>query len=345
MTNPQELRDLAKAKAKRLAGGSGDNRVDSSSWSPPEKLKPSIKTGARPVSKQGYMGGGVVPGDPPDAKGGRRPRKDGGAAMTPDNYQNRDMKEANEKREGEKQVGGFKRGGTVMKNRGYGDGKGSDEKAILKGAKAKANGGGLQMAGTIKPDAPIKMDAPLPRTKPLQDQVTDQTLQRKCGGKVDMDDKDGGSTIVDEPPAKGQAKDAKASPQAIPKDDHDKDCRCKKCSGGRVERKAGGRTNINIIISPGKKGSDTDEAKPQMLPPMPPAPPIAAPPPAAMGMQRPPMPMPASGPLPGPGMPPPMMGRATGGKVYPIETGAGGGKARLAKKGAYGLTMNKDLNK
>lgn len=109
---------------------------------------------------------------------------------------------------------------------------------------------------------------------------------------------------------------------------HVSSCECAKCSGGRVERKHGGRTkgktNVNIIITqPGGM------ARPPMPPPgamPPPGGPVGlhqgAPPPAAMG--------------PPAGAPPPMMARKSGGRTYPIDSGAGGGLGRLEKAKAYG---------
>jgi hypothetical protein len=256
----------------------------------------------------------VVPG----ASGGRTARKDGGLV---NDLQNRNIKDANEDRPGKKHVGGMKSGGSIK----------SAAEEMVKNVKkampavvakkpATAMGrAGKAGGGTLTPDAPLKMngtlppDAPLPRIKPLQEQVTDVATKRASGGKADMD--------------------------------HDKDCKCKACSGGRMMRKSGGRTNINIIISP--KGGE-EARKPEMMPPMPPAPPISAPPPMGMpaglggsGMpQRPPMPMPMPG---APGAP--IMARKDGGKVYPIKTGSGGGEARLGKKAAYGLKQGHDLKK
>jgi len=131
---------------------------------------------------------------------------------------------------------------------------------------------------------------------------------------------------------------------------HVSDCQCAKCGGGRVgrarggpainegtrpvggrlARKAGGRTkkgttvNINIIQPP---------AKPPM-PPMGMRPPGGPPPGGPIGMAQGMPPQGAMMPPPGAaGIPPaaPLMPRAAGGRTYPIETGSGGGRARLDK--------------
>jgi len=98
--------------------------------------------------------------------------------------------------------------------------------------------------------------------------------------------------------------------------------------GDRIARASGGRSkkgmNVNIVIAPQGGGA---------RPPMPMAGPspspagIPAPPPAAMAP-------PAGAPPP---MGPPPMARKNGGRTnYPIDTGAGGGLARLEKMRAYG---------
>lgn len=115
--------------------------------------------------------------------------------------------------------------------------------------------------------------------------------------------------------------------------------------GGRVERAAGGRTkgktNVNVIIATGPQ--QPQGGMPGAMPPI-----------GAAPMGPPPMPapnaaMPGTSPMPG-GPPPagmPPMPRKRGGRTgagenmatkmgkYPIETGSGGGRARLDKKDAY----------
>lgn len=108
------LRAARNKKAEGLINSSG-GKVDSSDWTPDEDMEAGVKTGARPVSRRAFKTGGKVEGEAAQKDLSRKPRKSGGAALTPDNLQNRDMKTANEEREGKKHIGGFKRGGMIKK--------------------------------------------------------------------------------------------------------------------------------------------------------------------------------------------------------------------------------------
>ena len=146
---------------------------------------------------------------------------------------------------------------------------------------------------------------------------------------------------------------------------HPADCKCEHCTGGRVMKHGGeakgnyeggtlptgdriarkhggpakGKGSVNIIISTG--GHPQAPGAPSGPPPMPAKPPggipvPVAPPGAPMGAGAPPM-MPPPNMMPPGGAPPMPMGRKHGGRAYPIEDGAGGGKGRLEKIKAYGL--------
>jgi hypothetical protein len=117
-TSRQAMRD----KAKRLTSVKGEphEKVDSSSWTPPDMELAGVKTGARPISKRQYKTGGKVHGVDAKKRGDRMARKSGGKVeskdrskryLTPDNLINRDVRMANEEREGLKHVGAFKKGG------------------------------------------------------------------------------------------------------------------------------------------------------------------------------------------------------------------------------------------
>lgn len=112
----KSARAAMKAKAKRM-GDAGDPKahVDASSWTPPEMVNSGAKTGMRPVSKRAFKRGGKVlhvEGEQAHQHAGRKPRNAGGKALTPNNYINRNQKEANEERSGgTAHVGGYKHGG------------------------------------------------------------------------------------------------------------------------------------------------------------------------------------------------------------------------------------------
>ena len=112
----KKAREAMKSKAKRLASDRPLQKVDSSTFTPPEMLKADVKTGLRPVSRRAYKSGGKVDGSCGPMRADRKQRKSGGKteAVTYANAKvNRNVKDANEDREGEKHVGGLKRGGVA----------------------------------------------------------------------------------------------------------------------------------------------------------------------------------------------------------------------------------------
>ena len=113
----KKAREAMRGKAKRLAGEK-DQKVDSSNWTPAEPLDADVKTGMRPISKQGFKRGGKISGEKAETHAGRKPRKSGGRAITADSLINRNQKEANEEREGKKHIGGLKTGGRAGKSLG-----------------------------------------------------------------------------------------------------------------------------------------------------------------------------------------------------------------------------------
>jgi hypothetical protein len=113
----KKAREAMRGKAKRLAGEK-DSKVDSSDFTPAAPLNADVKTGMRPISKQGFKRGGKIAGEKMETHAGRKPRKAGGRAITADSLINRDQKEANEGREGKKHIGGMKKGGRTGKAMG-----------------------------------------------------------------------------------------------------------------------------------------------------------------------------------------------------------------------------------
>lgn len=107
-------REAMKAKAKRLGSSRPTEKVDSSTFTPPELLNADVKTGLRPVSRRAFKKGGKVTGKANEARADRKPRKAGGkteATEFANAKVNRNVKAANEEREGKKHIGGMARGG------------------------------------------------------------------------------------------------------------------------------------------------------------------------------------------------------------------------------------------
>ena len=112
----KKAREAMKSKAKRLASDRPLQKVDSSTFTPPEMLKADVKTGLRPISRRAYKSGGKVDGSCGPMRADRKQRKSGGkteAVAYANAKVNRNVKDANEDREGEKHVGGLKRGGAA----------------------------------------------------------------------------------------------------------------------------------------------------------------------------------------------------------------------------------------
>jgi hypothetical protein len=104
------LRAAKNKKAQSMIESSG-GKVDSSTWTPDEKLNADAKTGMRPISRRAFKAGGKVEGEAAKTNLSRAPRgfeQKVGLANT-------NQKDANEEREGVKHVGGMKTGGMVKK--------------------------------------------------------------------------------------------------------------------------------------------------------------------------------------------------------------------------------------
>jgi len=109
----EQARSKAKAKAESMARGDPKAKVDASSWTPSEPMHADSQTGMRVLSRRAFKSGGKVHGSAAKMHAGRKPRKSGGSALTADSLINRNVKEANEERDGIKHIGGMKKGGKV----------------------------------------------------------------------------------------------------------------------------------------------------------------------------------------------------------------------------------------
>ena len=236
----KKAREAMRGKAKRMAGEK-DSKVDSSDFTPAAPLNADVKTGMRPISKQGFKRGGKIAGEKADVHAGRKPRKSGGRAITADSLINRDQKEANEDREGKKHIGGMKKGGRT----------------------GKAMGGGPadMLKNSMNPQAYIR-------------NVLGPTMGMKKGGRSKhatdgkVPDYDTGSRTGAGAVTKTPSKPTPPLPQRRPPEpDYDESSHTgdgtvteDRKSGGRAKRKAGGNVNYGPMEMPaGKKGMSTSE--------------------------------------------------------------------------------------
>ena len=131
--------------------------VDASGWEAYDPLNADVKTGMRPISRRAYKKGGKVEAKPEGKMCGgradRKKRQSGGKAITANSLVNRNVKEANQERDGIKHVGGMKKGGKVSKEAW------EHSKADLKQDKKLAKKRGMSMEAWEKSKADKKHDA------------------------------------------------------------------------------------------------------------------------------------------------------------------------------------------
>lgn len=192
-TSAKAIRAAREAKAKRL-GSAGDpkQKVDASTWTPPEMMNTNAKTGLRPVSRRAFKRGGKVgmeaEGSCGPTRADRKPRKSGGEAKAWMAAKiNRDVKEANAEL-GKPHIGGMKKGGRAKRQTG-----GMLPEGMRQGiqttsareAKALADEMAMRQLKRENPPPP----PPSEREPPLDDRSTRQLMDaiqqgRKTGGRT-----------------------------------------------------------------------------------------------------------------------------------------------------------------
>jgi hypothetical protein len=185
-TSAKSIRAAREAKAKRL-GSAGDpkQKVDASTWTPPEMMNTNAKTGLRPVSRRAFKRGGKVgmeaEGSCGPTRADRKPRKSGGEAKTWVAAKvNRDVKEANAEL-GKPHIGGMKKGGRAKRQAGgmlpEGARQGIQRTSALMARDAADEMARRQLQRENPPPPP-----PSQREKPLDDRTGRELMDRMQDG-------------------------------------------------------------------------------------------------------------------------------------------------------------------
>ena len=326
----KKARSAMRDKISRLMRTDPKSKVDGSSYVPPEPLDAGVKTGLRPVSRRQFKKGGKVvmmEGKPVKFRADRKARKNGGSTpATPDNIINRDVKEANEKREGKKHIGGMKKGGAA-KHEDIKMDKALIKKMVHKHEAAKHPGKPmtkLKHGGYAHKAAGGYQTGGNPTPPPAPPQMPEDVANDYNAWKISQEVKKEAAASKGPPTRNSPAKKNRGG--AL-----DGTLQGTRPTGGRLARKSGGRNNkksgkmnVNIVIGTGRGDRAQIGAPPPMpgampVPVAPPRPPGGMPP--GMGAAPPmPMPPPPMGGMPAPGGMPPMP-RKTGGRTMRREGG------------------------
>jgi len=266
-----DFKALRAAKNKKAADriNSSGGKVDSSDWTPDEKLDADVKTGMRPISRRAFKTGGKVEGAGAKTNLSRAPR---GGLTEKVGLANTDQKAANEQREGKKHVGAFKRGG---KAGGGAADSGQAAQATdddLAWRKAHPDVAEVQARETMRPKArpasldvnpgigssePDGMKKGGAAKKKYEGSPTDEKADAKMAKKRGMTKAEWERSAEDKKmDAAGQRKmDARAGRKS--KGEHDEGCTCKAC-GGRAARKDGGRTPSGLDMGQADRSLSAD---------------------------------------------------------------------------------------
>ena len=336
-------RAAMREKAARLARGDPHAKVDGSDFVEGEPLNGNVQTGMRVIRTPKKRGGSVVKveGEHAHHHAGKRPRRASGGRLA-DDFINRDVREANKSREGEKHDGGFARGGSPARDRAHKMVGGpmasnvpTQRMQFQNGPSLMSRAAGLKTGGKAKHSDEAEDKALIKKmVKPAAIRHADDCPCHEChggrperahGGRADhhwikdavkhpgalhrelhvpmgKDIPTGKLHKAEHSSNKLVAKRAHLA-ETLKGMHHD----VKESHGGRIARKSGGKAgkgkmNVNIIIG----GHDQGQAPMAGAPPQPPMPPKAVPMPMPAPAPQMPMGMPMGGAMPpGMGMPPP----------------------------------------
>jgi len=280
------LRAAKNKKAQSMIESSG-GKVDSSTWTPDEKLNADAKTGMRPISRRAFKAGGKVDGAEAKTNLSRSPRGNIGLANT-------NQKDANEEREGVKHVGGMKKGGRAGKMGGgllsnspeykmnaakldavgpSKTGEASEPMPDMSGRPSKAE----MDRGQAALDAQTRADKASEGRQALRDMgdmtrrkdggkaekfegsAKDQMQDKKLAAKRGVSMKEWEASKADDKHDKQQSmKGLKAGGKA--EEAHEKGCMCKACGGSAGYKRGGGLyANINAKRERGEKMRDAGD--------------------------------------------------------------------------------------
>jgi len=265
----KSLREAMKEKAKRLSGATSE-KVDASTWTQAEPMDADVKTGMRPISRRAFKVGGKVAGAEAMTHAGRTPRKSGGKTEYANALVNRNVKDANEEREGKKHIGGMKNGGRTAHAEGGTPPMTSSPRPMPRPTPEMMDEMGMLPAGGMK-SSPRPMPRPSPaRMKEImaaadeakamealeranraaeRDQYDLRTLGRKRGGKAEKFEGSAKDMMEDKKLAKKHGMTMKEWEASDADKKHDMPS--KKMSGGSMGYAAGGK--MKMVEKDGKK--------------------------------------------------------------------------------------------